>query len=802
MNKIKNTEYNPQQEVNLKLFFRKIFQYKWYFILSIFSFICLAAIYIFFATPRYEVSTSILIDPSGSNRVLGDSKYVDGSIGLIEMEKNLFNEMSIIKSFSLLKQTSEDLNLDVSYHTKNYLFKTKEYYGYFPFKVTLAKSETQLYNIPFEVELLNNEKYQLTIKGDKFKVFNPSTGSSIEVEKNLNYSKTFSFGEKVQHEYFNFTINKPEHELNSDEFNDVDLHFVVHNLDAIANGYLEKLDVSNTDIQASILKLVSSGPVVNKEIHFLKKLTENYIQNKLISRNKIAASKEAFIRNQLNAISDSLLNVELNLEQFKKSKNAVNLGASAMNAMDLTQNLQVDKAKIELDIKYNNSLIDYIENNRNSEDFVIPNTTIINDPIINENIKELKRLYAEKEKKKFYLTSNNQEMSMLNAQIKETTQILLNDLRNSTQSLKFALRGVRSQLSSYNGLISSLPTSEKQLLGIQRESNLYENLFNYLSQELAKTGIARAETISDSRVLDEARMIGNGPVAPQKMLLLLLAVILGAIIPLVWMIWFAPNDMIENIEQIQANTQIPVIGSIANLDKKAKKANSELSEWKVKESFRDLSANLKFKSKKKECTVLGIASIMPGEGKTFCSVNLSITLAETGKKTIIIDTDLRNPSLVNEFKIKEQGLSNFLKGEIKSLDEIIHQHDKLSNLHFIPTSVVTDDIHALLSSDKMLSLISELKEAYDYILIDSPPYGLVSDYLLFSDVIDIDLFVVRRNVAKIAFLKDFEKLMTHGRKKNSYIVFNDVLMKEHKYGYGKMYGTNNGPQLIKDSLSV
>ena len=457
MKKSKNIQYNAQQEVNLKLFFRKIYQYKWYFILSILSFACLALIYIFWATPKYEVSTSILIDSSGSNRVLGDSKYVDGSIGLIEMEKNLYNEMSIIKSFSLLKETSEDLDFDVSYYTRNQLFKTKEYYGNFPFKVTLLKSEAQLYNIPFEVEFLKDEKYRLSIKGNKFKVFNPFTGSSHEVKKDLNYSGVFSFGEKVQHEYFNFVINKPEHTINSDEFYDVDLQFIIHDLDNVANSYLEKLDVSNIDIQASILKIVSSGAVVDKEINFLKKLTENYIQNKLISRNKIATSKETFIRNQLNAISDSLLNVELHLEKFKKSKNAVNLGASALNAMDLTQNLQVDKAKIELDIKYNNSLINYIENNRNSEDFVIPNTTIINDPLINESIKELKRLHADKAKKKFYLTSNNQEMTVLTAQIKETTQILLNDLRNSTQSLKFAQRGVRSQLSNYNGLISSLP---------------------------------------------------------------------------------------------------------------------------------------------------------------------------------------------------------------------------------------------------------------------------------------------------------------------------------------------------------
>lgn len=799
MKKRKDAHINAQQEVNLKLFFKKVYINKWLFILSICSFVIIALIYIFLATPKYEVATSILIDPSGSNRVLGESEYVDGGVGLIEIEKNLYNEIGIIKSFSLISQTIEDLDLDISYYGRHW-FNTREHYGYYPFEVSFFKTDTQLLNVPFKIDILENNRYRLTIEASKFKVTNPSNGFAHIVKKNLDYSQIFSFGEKVQHDYFNFTIKKPDYKVNLDDFDDLDLSFVIHDLDDVANGYLSNVEVDNIDVQASIFKIVSYGTVVEKEIDFLQRLTENYVQNNLTSRNKIASTKESFIRNQLSIISDSLAKVELDLEMFKKNRRAVNLGATAINALDLTQNLQVDKAKIELDIKYNTSLIDYVENNRNSEDFVIPNAASINDPLINENIIELKRLHAEKAKKKFYLTSNNQEMSILDSQIKKSTQILLNDLQNSNQSSQFALEGVSSQLSDYNGLISSLPTREKQLLGIQRQSTLYENLFNYLSQELAKTGIARAESTSDSRVLDKARMIGDGPIAPQKMLLILLAIILGTIVPLVWMLWFAPNDIIHNKGQIMANTDIPVIASIANHNTKVKKADSDISAWKVKESFRDLSASLKFRSPQKGCAVLGVASIMPGEGKTFCSINLGITFAEAGKKTLIIDTDLRNPSLVNE--IKGKGLSDYLQGDVSSLDDIIHPYEKLSNLHIIPTSIVNDNIHALLSGNKMNSLILELKERYDYILLDTPPSGLVSDYILFSDLIDINLFVVRRKIAKIAFLKDFEKLMLHGKKKKSYIIFNDVMNQEHMYGYGQMYGGNKEPQLIKNSLSV
>jgi capsular exopolysaccharide synthesis family protein len=600
----------------------------------------------------------------------------------------------------------------------------------------------------------------------------------------------------VRHDYFNFVIKKPAHKIVIDDFNEFDLSFVIHNLDDVANGYLSTLEVNNIDIQASIFKIVSYGAVVDKEVDFLKKLTENYIQNKLLSRNKIATSKESFIRNQLQIISDSLLNAELNLELFKRDQNATNLGATATNAIEQTQNLQIAKAKIQLDIKYYNSLIKYLDDNLMNEDFIVPTAIGLEDPLLNENIIELRRLFAEKTKKEFFVTSNNQEMEILLEQIKESTELLLSNLRNSIKSSELALRQVNVRLANYNKVINSLPMREKQLLSIQRRSTLYENLFNYLSQELAKTGIARAESVSDTRVLDSARMVGDKPVAPQKMLLMVLAVIIGTIIPLAWISIYI-SDTIQNVSQLKEHTDIQVAASIAHYTK-----SKELSNLKVKESFRDLSANLKFVIPKDRSCVIGVTSTIPNEGKTFCAINLGITFAETGKKTLVVDIDLRNPSIVNgKSKIKRKGLSTYLQGDIKSIEEIIYPHDKVSNLQYIPTSIVEGNIHKLLSSEKMTSLILYLRDKYECIILDTPAVGLVSDYLMVTELIDLNLFVVRNKVSKITFLKDFENLNAGDKKKKSYIIFNDTQGKDYKYGYEGKYGVNKEPQLILNYLS-
>ena len=468
------------REVNLKSFLRKVYQYKKLFLICLGSAIALAFLYISLATPKYEVATSILIDSSGSNRMLGESQYVQGGVGLIEVEKNLFNEIGIIKSFSLINQTVEDLNLDVTYYSGDWI-TPKEQYGYYPFTVKIDRTKPQLYNEPFEVQILSDTKYRLSLITDDFEVSNPANGTVREVSRRLEVKDIFEFGEEITHEYFTFSIGK------SDEFKSAsiavgsELSFKVHPSADITLAFMSDLEVNNIDLQASIFQIVSYGPIVEKEVDFLGQLTHNYLQNKLDARNKIALSKAAFIRDQLDVITDSLTQSELELESFKKEFDAIDLGATATKAMNVTQNLQVNQAKLQLDIQYYNSVIKYIENNRNSEQFIIPSSSGITVPLINDNIIELKNLYAERSRKKFYVTSNNEEINILNQQIRESSQRLLSNLRNAVQAARRQLGGVSSQLASVDGVINSLPTREKQLLSIQRERTLYENLFNYLN---------------------------------------------------------------------------------------------------------------------------------------------------------------------------------------------------------------------------------------------------------------------------------------------------------------------------------
>jgi capsular exopolysaccharide synthesis family protein len=244
------------------------------------------------------------------------------------------------------------------------------------------------------------------------------------------------------------------------------------------------------------------------------------------------------------------------------------------------------------------------------------------------------------------------------------------------------------------------------------------------------------------------------------------------------------SEQITSIDQIERIAGIPVASSIGHfgMDKTGKII--EAHKWKLEESFRDLSASLQFLLPNSMNNVIGVTSTIPGEGKTFCATNLGMNFAEGGKKILLIDTDLRNPSLIEDIElIKGKGLINYLQGEIEFFNEIIYEHEEIKNLHYIPTYPTDGNPHKLLTSPRLRSLLTDLRDEYDYIIFDSPPVGLVSDYLLISKYFDIHLFVVRRKYSKLQYLKDVDKIRKRGNLKNMYIIFNDVKDEAFKYGY-------------------
>ncbi len=786
MNTSGNIEGTAYSEISLQALVRRIWEKKWWFALSISTCLAIAYLMIKTAVPIYEVGATMLIDPSGQSRMLGESQYVDGGVGLIGTEKNLYNEIGILTSYSLVEETIAELDFGISYYAGKW-YKMIEQYGYFPFEVELVDSSAQLYGTPFSVKMLSDEKYSLSIEAKEFYVSDPLSNTIREVKRDFKFSKTYQFGEVVQHDYFNFIIQKPSYQVITEDFEDKDLSFVVNSIEDLANYFKNKLEVAKTDIKADILRLDTEGPVVAKEIKFIQRLCENFIKSKFSERNEIAASKEDFIRSQLAGVSDSLSKAERRLESFKSSSNAVNLDLTASNNLEQINQLESSKGQIELNIQYYTSLVQYISSKDDFDKIIAPSAVGIEDPLLNENLLELKRLISKKTELAYYKGAKSYDLEVIDKQIKNTSNALIENLKNLIETAQLNLRDKNQRIAKLEQRMSRLPGSEKLLLNYQRKNDLYENLYNYLNQELAKTSIARAEDIADTRVLDPPRMMGSGPVSPNKLLTMAVGLVLGCFFPFVFVLFSGSlGGTIDRDNQLESLTPIPVAARI-NHQKKVKGVTLSHAKHRfVEESFRDLGANLQFLVPDTEKNIIGLTSMIPGEGKTFCATHLGMGLANAGKKTLLLDLDFREPALLkDQYDEYGCGLEEYLSEGTIPLEEIIRPYPDLPNLHFISTKQEVANPHRLLSNPKLKTLLTALRFDYDYIILDSPAVGLVSDYLLISKFVDIHLFVIRRKMSRLSFLNEIEHLRNKGNMEHSYLVFNDV--KSRANGMGKYH---------------
>lgn len=779
-------------EIDFKGLFSKVWKNKWWFALSLAVCLLVGYVVIKVTPPTYKVTSTILIDSEGATRKLGSSELVGGDIGLIETEKNLYNEMAVIKSFSLVEKAIQQLDFGISYHAQDWL-RAEEFYRGFPFEIELVDSSKQMLNVPIEIEILSDDKFRLTIDTKEFNLYDPKEQIRFPVKTSVNFSQDFFFDQTIQTDYFHFRVKTSEESFLSNALEGKSLFFKIHDVQGLANGYLQKVNVNQYDIEASVLELETTGMVPEKEVLFLNELTKQYINSKLEERDEIALKKVEFLRSELANVSDSLRRAEANLEFFRRSSNAIDLSQSGINALNRANDLNFDKRSIETNIQYYQSQLSALDNDESVDNLVSPPVGI-DDPLLNESLSELKRLYNQRERDMLIKGEKSKEMEILNNQIAQTRGSIKESLRSHLASAQMSLNRTNSMLTDMETTINRMPSDERRLLRYERESSRFENMYNYLGQELAKARMAQNENIPDAKVLDSPRIKGDGPVSPKKSLIMILAGLVGMLVPFIGILLFDNStEEIVNKKQIESYTNIPVLASIPHQKSPTYLFSHDPEQWDINESFRDLAANLQFLIPDNGGHTIGMISTLPGEGKTFCASNLAVHASLSGLKVLLIDSDLRVPSLLkDELKEGQNGLSDYLKDYSLSISDVIRNVDGYENLDFIPTQIESGNPQQLLTSVRFEEMMTKLKDSYDYVIFDFPAIGMVSDYLLLARSIDTHLFVVRRNLSQLSFIKDLERLKRKGVTPNPYIVFNDVSRKSHKYGYGAYYYDKEG----------
>ncbi|MCB0668274.1 MAG: polysaccharide biosynthesis tyrosine autokinase [Saprospiraceae bacterium] len=782
--KTNQVDRQTTSELNLREFMGRVWKYKFLYLLSLIFFAAIGVAYIKWVPPVYEVDTSILIDTKSNARAMSESQYVDGSLRLIETEKNLYNEMNILQSVDLIQHTLEDLNYQVSYHTKKNGIIHREHYKDFPFTVELVSKSNQLINTPVYLSFTTNDSYRVSVDADNYQVRNRISGKNELHEEALLFSKNHQFDKAAETDLYTIIVHRNE-DIPLSDYEGEELYFIIHDMDDLVRSYQNRLSVSQTEVQASIINLTCQGEVVQKETDFLDRLTENYIYDKLEERNQIANSKINFIEQQLANISDSLHRAERSLERFKQTADAVNLTQTGANALAEYQDLESRSSQSEMNLNYYKSLLSYVQDSTGNSQVVAPSVVGIEDALLNENLLELKRLNSDLSRIQFLQGEKSPDAEVIKHQIESTRASLEENLKSLISSTTLALSNLGRRKGQIEQTIDMLPTREKNLINYQRKTKLFENLYNYLSQELAKTNIAQAEDLSDIRVINHARMVGDDAKVPQKELIMALALLLGLLLPSLFIYTRGESDgSIDGINMVEDITSIPVLAQIAT-DPKLKKKDTILSDhWQTKESIRDLHANIKFFLPNYWKKVIAVTSNVPGEGKSFVASNLAMTMASAGNSVLLIDADFRNPTTSRHLGVNpNKNLSTYLNGWIDSTDEIIQTHEKYRKLDYITTTAASTNPHRYIQNPRFEFMLIGLKDEYDHIIIDCPAVGLVSDYLLLFHLADIHLFVMKHKFTKRSHLEEIEKFKAKRNVENLYLVLNGVPGKKLKHGY-------------------
>jgi capsular exopolysaccharide synthesis family protein len=441
---------------------------------------------------------------------------------------------------------------------------------------------------------------------------------------------------------------------------------------------------------------------------------------------------------------------------------------------------------------YYNSLKSYLNNSVNYAKLPAPSVAGIEDPNIVVNVSKLIALSTQRSEMA-YAVKSEKIFKDFDNQMEAIKNVLLENIATAKASLQYDLAMVSSKINETESTIKQLPEDQQELIKIKRKYDLSDNIYSTFLQKRSEADIVKAANLSDIHFIDPAKDVGGGLIGPKTSVNYVLALFLGILIPLIFVFAiFFINDSVQNAEDISKMTKIPLIGVVGVNKDSDNLAVYNKPKSALSESFRAIRSSLQFLYKKQNvdgAKTLMITSSISGEGKTFCSINIATVFALSEKKTVIIGLDLRKPKLAAEFDLKnEVGVVNYLIKQ-KTVDQITN-HTSIPYLDVILSGPVPPNPAELIISEGMKELIDELKKKYDYIILDTPPVGLVSDALELAQYCDVTLYIVRQNVTKKDMITLLNNRVKRGELNNTSIILNGLENKA-KYGnYGYGYGSH------------
>lgn len=704
----------------------------------------------------YRLSTSVLIEDNSNKSVLDQKKSITAD-PLFLNTKLIENQIAILGSFSQIKKIIANLDFMVSYYARgSYIWQ--EIYKRSPFVVKFDSTH-------FQTRL---QRFNLKFTGpDRFQVWSDSLAV-------LKEPRTFRFGEQVEAAQFSFSVNLKD-SIHPRHYYGQVYGFELNDLHLLTSEYRDKTDIEPAK-EGSVVIISSSGPNKEKEKDYLNELTRMFLLTNLEKKNKILTNTIDFINRQLHQVGIELDSVEQELEDFRKSNKFMELSAKAAMLLNEMNNDAKSRAGLAADLKYYEYLLDYLQTHNSFEDVVMPSTVGLSLPLFSDLVLKLSTVTLEKDNLISNSSRQNPYIQTLEEQILNMKTALIENMRSIIETTNIKIKDADDKLLKKNAEFATLPEIEREFLQIERKYNVFNSLYDFLLQRKSETEIQRAANTPDQEVIDYAGDTGIARVSAKPVTAYINALILAFLIPAVFLfllVFF--NNRIMAQEDIESITQLPVIGSlIRNTDKPGGRALLNANTY-FTEGLRTIKIKLNLDPLKGE-QVIAVTSSVIREGKTFLAINLAAVYALAGKKTLLLGFDLQRPDIAGTFNLENnEGITNYLINEMP-VNQVI-QKTFTKNLDILLSGPVPPNPDELIESEKTKLLFDELRKRYDFIIMDTPPIGLVGDAFLLNRFTDVTLFAVRFNYStKKQFTESVYEAVDNKMKRLN-IVFTDVKKK-------------------------